>query len=379
MATRRGFLRIVGSSAVILVAGGATFSLTRDPKEARAPWALAGDGYEDPRLFALSYAILAPNPHNRQPWMVDLVGENEAILYCDPERLLPETDPFNRQITIGLGCFLELARIAATERGHSVEIVPFPEGEPETNLDARPIAHLKFSSSQASSDPLFQFARARRSNKEPFDKTKPVSVDTLGELVSETTGIRGGGTIDKLEIEELRTLTWNAYLIEMMTPRTLQESIDLMRIGKKAINRNPDGIDLGGAMLEAMNLSGILTHELLADPKSTAFKQGLDMYEAMLMSAMGYAWLITDDNSRAQQINAGRNWIRMNLKATSLGLAIHPLSQALQEYPEMSDHYTDIHGRLDATGDQTVQMLGRIGYGRKVAPSPRWKLETRLI
>ena len=66
MATRRGFIRIVGSSAVVLAAGGTWFTMTREPKEALAPWALAGQGYEDPRLFALSYGILAPNPHNRQ-------------------------------------------------------------------------------------------------------------------------------------------------------------------------------------------------------------------------------------------------------------------------------------------------------------------------
>ena len=38
-----------------------------------------------------------------------------------------------------------------------------------------------------------------------------------------------------------------------------------MRIGKAEINANPDGIDLGGAFLEALSAAGLLTRETLAD------------------------------------------------------------------------------------------------------------------
>ena len=70
----------------------------------------------------------SPNPHNRQPWLITLVGKDEALIHCDLERRLPVTDPFDRQITIGFGCFLELARIAAAERGVSLAIGNSPRG-----------------------------------------------------------------------------------------------------------------------------------------------------------------------------------------------------------------------------------------------------------
>src|ERR1700741_606311 len=82
-----------------------------------AGWRNPGAGESDPRRFALAHAILAPNPHNTQPWQVDLRGEDEMLLYCDLERRLPFTDPLDRQITIGCGCFLELYRIAAVQNG----------------------------------------------------------------------------------------------------------------------------------------------------------------------------------------------------------------------------------------------------------------------
>ncbi len=111
--SRRKFIGIMGGGTIAAATGGAmTFLSTRTPNKALAPWKLAG-GYDEPRRRALSFAILAPNPHNRQPWQVDLSQDNKIILYADTERLLPHTDPFNRQITIGLGCFLELVRMAA--------------------------------------------------------------------------------------------------------------------------------------------------------------------------------------------------------------------------------------------------------------------------
>ncbi|NNF77274.1 MAG: twin-arginine translocation pathway signal protein, partial [Rhizobiales bacterium] len=82
--TRRKFLKIAGSTAVILAAGAGTFAGTRTPEDALTPWSEAGAG-RSPIETALSYAILAPNPHNRQPWLVDLKSGTEAVLICEPE------------------------------------------------------------------------------------------------------------------------------------------------------------------------------------------------------------------------------------------------------------------------------------------------------
>jgi len=174
---RRKFLRIAGSSAVILAAGAIGWGVTRTPTRALAPWAAAGRAdYSDPRVRALSYAILAPNPHNRQPWVVDLSVPGEATLYCDLSRLLPATDPFSRQIVIGLGCFVELLRQAAAEDGLRADVTPFPEGEDAAALDSRPIARIRFTQDQSIvPDPLFAQVVHRRSNKEVYDTGRQVS------------------------------------------------------------------------------------------------------------------------------------------------------------------------------------------------------------
>ena len=95
-------------------------------------------------------------------------------------------------------------------------------------------------------------------------------------------------------------------------------------------------------------------------------------------TAMGHIWMVTKGNSREEQIAAGRDWVRVNLAATAQGIGFQPLSQALQEYPEMAEIYKTVHGRFAPEGG-TVQMLSRVGYGPSVPVSPRWPLEAKII
>ena len=71
MASRRQI--IVGLGGV-LVAGAAagTWRVLRQPEAAIGPWTGLDQPVADPRLDAFRHAILAPNPHNRQPWIADL-------------------------------------------------------------------------------------------------------------------------------------------------------------------------------------------------------------------------------------------------------------------------------------------------------------------
>ncbi len=363
--TRRKTLALIGGGT-LLAAGSAAgvFLATRKPASALEPWQMAGH-HEEPRLRALSYAILAPNPHNRQPWLVDVREPDKVVLYRDSERDLPETDPFQRQLTIGLGCFLELLTIAATDSGHRVDLRLFPEGE------TGPVAVATFTKG-AEPDPLFDQVLTRRSCKEPFED-RAVPEDLAKELAPFAEIV-----LAPARVAEIRDLTWAAWEAEVLTPRTYKESVDLMRFGKAEINANPDGIDLGGPMLESMMLLGMLTRESQLDPTSTGFQEGVRIYNEMLMATPAYAVLNTPGNRRADQIEAGRRWLRLNLTTTALGLALHPVSQALQEFPEMAPHYDRAHELLAQPGER-VQMLGRLGFGPQVQESPRWPLESRIL
>ena len=376
--SRRKTLALVGGGAILAATGAFGYSVTRPTRSATLPWQVAGQ-YEDPRVRALSWAILAPNAHNRQPWKVDLSQPDAAVLYVDTDRLLPQTDPFSRQITIGLGCFLEVMGLAAAEDGFALNINLFPEGESAEALDTRPVALIRFvPDSGVREAALFQEVRNRRSLKEPYDMTRPVADRTLNTLrLAVARGSAVDSTNGDADVRRLRALTVEAFEIEFHTPRTYRESLDLFRIGRREIDANPDGIDLGGPMFETLSRVGLFTRAGSLDPGSMGFRAGLDMVTEAAQTGMAYVWLVTQGNSRTEQIIAGRDWVRLNLAATAQGLGVQPMSQALQEFPEMAHPYAQAHEML-APGGGTVQMLGRLGYGPDVAASPRWPLEAKL-
>lgn len=363
--SRRKAIALLGGGTVLAAtAATAGFLTTRTPHEAQRPWALAG-GYDDPRLNALSFALLAPNPHNLQPWQVALEGADALSLHHDPARRLPHTDPYDRQIIIGLGCFLEQMVLAAGAAGHAVDLTLFPDGA------EGPVAHAVFHDG-GTADPLAAHIMDRRSCKEPFeDRAVPAALANQLELMADV-------YTDAAMVKALKALTWEAWEVETLTPHTMQESVDLMRFGKAEINATPDGIDLGGPFLESLMLAGVLSREVQSDPQSRGFQEGVKMYNEMLHATPAYVALTSPGNSRVAQIEAGRRWLRLNLATTGMGLSLHPVSQALQEYPEMAPHYARAHDLLAPAG-HTVQMLGRLGYGPTIPRTPRWPLEAKLI
>jgi hypothetical protein len=173
----------------------------------------------------------------------------------------------------------------------------------------------------------------------------------------------------------LRQLSIQAYRREIQTPLALKESIDLMRIGKAEIAKYRDGIDLDFPGIGAMQAMGLLTREKMMTPGTKAYQQGLEQYDPLAKSASGYVWIISNSKDRFAELAVGRAYARLNLRATALGIAMHPMSQALQEYAEMSAIKADTEKAVGLAPDARLQMLARIGYASLVPPSPRRGLQ----
>jgi hypothetical protein len=374
---RRQFIRVAGGGAIFAASAVTTGCADAMPADAIADW--RGPGAEaDLRRWALGYAILAPHSHNLQSWRVDLSVADEVLLRCDLQRLLPQTDPYSRQIMMSHGTFIELLDLAARERGHRTEVTLFPEGAfGPRQLDGRPVARIRFVADPAlPKDPLFAQILKRRTNRKAYDLSRPVAAPAWAAMAEAVKPhpMRFGfvGTDHPEMLRQQRAVAAEAWRIELVTPRTVMESYKVLRVGAGEIAQHRDGLSMLDAKVVWLNRLGLFDRSQAPGPQDYATTSQIAQFNSALESTPGFLWLVSDDNERATQVAAGRAYARAQLAATAHGVVMQPLSQALQEYPEQQRPYAQIHGLLQAAPPaQTVQMWARVGHADPVEPAPR--------
>ena len=386
---RRHFMHLAGGG-VVLAATAAPLSgcsMFEVPASAVAAWQGPAPD-EELRRWVLAYALLAPNPHNMQPWLADLRTPGEISLRLDPKRLLPATDPVGRQILMGAGAFLELLSQAAAERGHRADLALFPDGLPGQRLDERRFARVRLLSDAAiPRDPLFSQVLHRRTDRRAYD---PAGAPTPAELqalqaAAATQPVRLGvaGPGQAAQRDAIRAIARQAWRLELTTEAPMMESMRLLRLGSAEIDQHRDGISLTSPLLLGLAKTGLLDRSRFPAPDSSATQGQLRDFDTVTASTPAYLWLVTEGNQREQQITAGRAHARVNLAASASGLALHPNQQSLQEYAEVAAPYQAIHPLLGAPAPRyTVQMLARLGHlpagVAAVRPAPRRGLDRQL-
>ena len=382
---RRRFIRLTSGGGIAAVACAASGCSQQMPGEAVAAW--KGPGAEpDVRRWVLGYAILAPHSHNLQSWLVDLGAPEEILLRCDLERLLPETDPFSRQIMMSHGTFLELLDIAARERGLRAEISLFPQGPfgPD-KLDQRPVARIRLAADAGvRKDPLFAQILERRTNRSLYDPARAVPAAAWQAMAASVQpnplrfGFVGADRPDMLQRH--RAIASEAWRIELTTPRTIMESYKVLRVGAAEIEAHRDGLVVLDGLPVLMSRLGLFDRSKAPAPDDYATTSQIRDFVAKLDSTPGFLWMVTDGNDRATQVNAGRAYARVQLAATAFGVSLQPLQQALQEYPEQAAPHAGIRRLLDAPQPaRTVQMWARAGFAPPVGPAPRRGVDAQLV
>ena len=388
---RRSFIRVIGGGVVLAAAPALVACSSALPPEAVAAWQPPPPPApgSDVRRWILAHAILAPHSHNLQSWLVDLRQPGEIALYCDRTRLLPETDPFSRQIMMSQGTFLEVLDLAARQQGLRADIELFPEGEfdpkvvPANGLTAR----IRLTPDTAvRPDPLFAQVFRRHTNRSAYEMKAPELAATqaiesaamgLGDALRLRVGFAGP---QDARIAEHRAIAREAWRIELVTPRTMMESMKVLRVGPTEIAQHRDGISLNDPMVRALAAVGLFDRSQAPGPDDSATTGQIKDFAKKIEATPAFFWMVTDGNHGRTQVNAGRAYVRAQLAATAAGLSMHPLQQALQEYPEQAGPYAAIHRLLGAEpARQTVQMWARLGYAPPVGPAPRRGLEAHLV
>ena len=363
--------------------------LTRNPKakkllqvarEAWDPEKIVAQ-YDDVRLKMLSYAILAPNPFNKQPWQLLLKNTNEISLYIDPDRLLAMTDPLHRLIYASQGTFLELLSMSAKEFGYKTTIQLFPEGiDPVEKTGKSPVAKIIIAKTKVEKEDLFSQIPLRVTNRRPY-KGPPITVEELKILQKSYNNVKNYPMrfiTDAEKISKIANLMSEAFKIEVYTERTYAETPKMFRFNADEVAKYRDGFSY-----ENMGVTGnvkFFAEKFSGRDKSFSEsfkKRTVNSVEKNAHSAKVFGIMFTQENNRIEQVEIGRKYARVHLTATKLNLSMQMMSQILEEYEELAEVQKKF---LEIIKPYTgvPQLIFRIGHAKPTPHSPRRKLEDFL-
>ncbi|MFJ4205553.1 Acg family FMN-binding oxidoreductase [Streptomyces sviceus] len=311
-------------------------------------------------------AIAAPSMHNAQPWRFRFVtGERLVLLYADPERAMPHSDPDNRALHIGCGAALFNLRVAAVHADLVPETRLLPEPQDPLLLAA---VHLADPAGRSRDDDLARLhpvIRQRHTSRHPFaDKDVPEDVRTT----LQDAAAREGAELlmpGPWHAETVLDLVRDAESRDLMDPGANEDLVRWTRLGPEAdtaVDGVPEyafGPRRRDGRAPVRDFSG---RRPVADRGTTTFEHTPHL-----------ALLTTPGDSPADWLRAGQALERVLLEATLADLATSLTSHALE------DRELRLLARDPGSGTGQVQMVLRLGYGPRGPATPRRAVADVLV
>jgi nitroreductase len=350
--TRRELLCGVGAGAAVVAlqacAGGAACGASPGPADGGA---LAVLGAERERILAL--AARAPSGHNVQPWAVRVRGPDRWSVGADATRRLCAVDPTDRELVLSIGAFLECLTTAAAAHGLEAQIEL--RGRDPLSPELASVRLGPAPRRTGDADVLDRIQSRRTLRKHHLDR--PLAPEDLGALLGALgsgarwfpRGTREAACLVDATSEAFRQQTWR--------DPAQAELAAWMRFSEEDARRRADG--LTPAMLELGSVAGFVVRHFM-DARSVTGKRfrdgGVDGTRELVRQGAGWLVLCSPDASVPALVEAGRRFARMALLLRERGLAVHPMSQVLEEEPWRSA----IGGALGLGG--VPQLVLRVGY-----------------
>lgn len=334
--------------------------------------------FDDPRIQLAAYGLLAANGHNMQPWKIRLDREAPMAfyLYADSDRLTNEVDPFARQMMVTQGTFLEYIRTAGDKLGYTADIKLFPQGgydeqKLDESMDTTPVARIGLTKTAPQNAPLYDYMFFPDTNRAPYQPSKLSS-----EQINKLEDINADGDMaiklfqDKEDIDKLGYYAMKGAYVEAGVKRVMEESETIFRANEYQKNRYRYGFSVEGQGASGMKkhlMQGLVTLFPSMNSGKAASEMFIHSTQLSADNTPAYAMILTKGNTRSDQVKSGMLYSKLILTAEQQGFAVQPLSQVLEEYPEMNEFYSGIH-RDYAPGGGTIQMLIRLGRPAEEVP-----------
>jgi Nitroreductase family len=290
--------------------------------------------------YLLQYAVLAPSTKNTQPWRFS-IGENTIGVFADLTRSQPVADCGRRELYISLGCALENLLVASEQFAFRHEVTYFPQS---TNDELAAIVNFHQGGRPSIYRAGITLASiiARHTERGSY-REEPVTKEVRDRLLHscDTPGLRVDLTDDPRIRSRVVELNLHADEMEFADPAFRQELGYWVGQGVFSTGTPRLLSRLTGLLLSRVNLG-----------------RAIGKRNAALLSGAPLVGLIsarTDD--RTSQVRTGQALERLWLHATRIGIALQPMSQAL-EVPSLRAELA----RVIPESGWIPEQVFRIGY-----------------
>lgn len=356
---RRKYLGVTGAS-VIVMAG--TAYLLSDKKHFVRDDIVDGNKNKLPlkpdEKEILYLASLAPSGHNTQPWIVKYLEPYHWMISNDKTKWLPAVDPTQRETILSIGAFIQNLEYTAANLGYSCEFFLLAlNNQDEDVMEVK----LKKTTSKTSFDT--KSIRLRRTVRSGYLK-EPLKKEHVAFLTENDKDYFEFISNSSKEYIWVNEQTIEANLQQIYRNDAQSELADWMRLSSKDAEKYCDGLTT--ASMELNGIPGWLVRKFYSreDIMSKKFReQGLDKVKAQVGSSGGWLLITSKDNSVATLIETGKRLQRMLLKTREKNIAIHPMTQILEE----AEYRNELNKSIGIS--DTVQFILRAGYVKKY-PNP---------
>jgi hypothetical protein len=324
---RRKFLTLAGTS--IVIAGVAYYLLSDKSNFVRVdekPTETTTIPLQPGEKQILFLASLAPSGHNTQPWFVKYIEPFHWIIGNDKSRWLPAVDPTQRETILSVGAFLQNLEYAANNIGYNCQFNTLAI----TNQDEN-ITDVKLTKATGIIRYDIEQIKHRRTVRSNYQSDTLKKEDSLYLIKEEIDFIHYIPNNSK-EHQWLNEQTIEANRIQAYRDSAESELANWIRFSSKDAERNMDGLTLAGMEIEGIPGWYLRNFYGKKDVLKKSFReQSIDKVVKQVSQSAGWLLIISKDNSVATSLETGKRLQRVWLKIREKNIAIHPMTQIIEE------------------------------------------------
>ncbi len=324
---RRKFIVVAGATIVIagityyLLSDKSNFVRAKNKQNEIAKISLQADERE-----ILFLASLAPSGHNTQPWVVKYIEPYHWVIGNDKSRWLPGVDPAQRETILSIGAFLQNLEYAANNLGYNCQFsILATTNQAENIVDVKltkAIGMIKYDIEQ------IKYRRTVRSNylndvlkKEDVSYLINGEVDLIYYIPNHSK-----------EHEWLNEQTIEANRLQAYRDAAQNELANWIRFSSKDAAQHLDGLTMAG--MEIAGIPGWYLRNFYGKKdvmKKNFREQSIDKVVKQVSQSAGWLLITSKDDSVITLLETGKRMQRLFLKVRGKNIAIHPMTQIIEE------------------------------------------------